>query len=130
MEEPMSGGPTDSSMEQEPSDGWDGESRGAAQLSTLFRRLLDADEMLEFFRRELPGWSEEPIEVLGCGVKPAKTAQSRKSVRTGRSGFVYRLTIARAAGLAQEVVLLGRAPVGEGFPGPELARYAAQLRQH
>src|SRR5688572_6736179 len=126
----MAGVPTDSSEGHEPSDGGDGAPEDAAQLRALFRRLLDSDEMLGFLRRELPGWSEEPLDVLDCGVKPAKTVQSRKAVRTGRSGFVFRLTVARASGRTQEVVLLGRAPVGEGFPGPELGRRAAQLREH
>ena len=102
----------------------------APELRELFRRMLDPELMLEILRRELPACSAEPVRVLGCSVKPAKTVSSRKAIRDGRSECVYRLEIQRASGLIREVVLQGLAPVGAGFPGPDLERRCQELGAH
>jgi hypothetical protein len=104
--------------------------RGEESDVDLRRRLLDPEFMLEVFRRELPALSDEPVRILSCDIKPAKTVRSRKAIRDRRSAFVYRLEIEGSSGVAREVVLLGQAPVTAGFPGPALEQRCQELRAH
>jgi hypothetical protein len=92
--------------------------------------MLDSEFMVEILRRELPPLSAEPIRILGCSVKPAKTVSSRKAIRDGRSECVYRLEIEGISGLRREIVIQGLAPVPAGFPGPDLERRCRELRGH
>src|SRR6185503_14782256 len=90
----------------------------ASDLRELERLLMDSGVMLGILQRELSSVIEAPFRLVSCNVKPAKTVRSRKAIRGGRAEFVYRLRIESPAGIEHEVVLLGQAPVADGFPGP------------
>lgn len=102
----------------------------APELFDLAARMLDPEFMLQVFRRELPASCDEPVRVLGCKVKPAKTASSRKAIRDGRSECVYRLEIGCGNGVTREVVLLGLAPISADFPGSALEERCRELGAH
>jgi len=99
----------------------------APRAAVPIEQLLDPEAMLAVFRRELPALADGPLEVLGCSVKPAKTAGSRQAFVEGRTALVYRVAVDGGGG-EQQRVLQAIAPVDGAFPGPELEARCGALR--
>lgn len=96
-------------------------------LKPLMMRALNIDFMLPIFRRELPAWTNAPIQVLGC---KARAGKARSALQQRRLRVTYRVVVEFVGGQQRHYDLWGTLPVTSAFLSPKLLAYCHNASGH
>jgi hypothetical protein len=100
---------------------------GKRNGSVVLRQLLDAEVMLEVFRRELPGLTDSRLHITYCTAAPIR---SRSAARDRVFRIAYRVGIEVGNGHEREYLLLGMSPVKDEPAQRALQHECGSLQGH